>query len=272
MDGGSARFRAGVREALAGGHRGRAGERAAARQIEALYAPSRKLVTAAWDFHEAAALWAVLEKRHAAPARAVIVTAAGLPRPENAGPPMLAAAVRAAPGARMCYVDADPETTWMRQVVMPGHGGGRVFAATAPEDEPEKVLEAAASAGVPADVPVSVHIVLAAQYWDGAKARDVLRRYAALLAPGSSVCLTAGDIAGSPAGDAYLSAVQQILGSTLHRHGREAIAGWIEDAGMRLHPQGVTDCRAFGRPGLQDELEHLEPVARVLEAVGIVPR
>lgn len=279
LDGGSARFRAGIREALAGGHRGRAAERDAARRIGALYPRSAGLVTAAWDFHSAAALWAVTETRRASPAGAVIFTAAGLPRPEPAGEPLHCAAARTAPDAGFCYAEADPEVTWMRQVVMADACRDRVRAVTAAEDEPERVLAAAQAAGLPVAGPVSVHLILCAQYWDDGKARDVLRRYAApdrdgkrLLAPGSSVCLSVADPAPTAVGDAYLTGMREILGCEIYRHGPQAVASWIAGAGMVLHPQGVTDCRAFGRPGLQPELEQLEPVVRVLEAVGIVPR
>lgn len=270
MDGdgtGGTRFRAGVRDEVTGGHRGRAAEKAAAAMVTELYPQAPRLVAAAQDFHARAAAGAVT-----AGARAVIFTCAGLPR---RGEPLHYLADAAAPGAWYCYAGADPEVTWMRRVVMPACR--RVTAVTAAEDDPAAVIAAAARSGVPVDGPVAVHVILAAQYWDDATAREVLAGYGPraprrLLAPGSSVCLSAGWTAPTPEGDARAEALGGLLGVPFRRHSREAVASWMAAAGLALaDPPGVADVRAYHNPGLRGQVERSRPVSRVLGAVGLLP-
>lgn len=224
----------------------------------------RHLADAGLDFHRAASLWAVTEEKHALPARAVVYTASGLAPRDR---PLHQDAAQARPGARFVYADACEKHTLINRAVL---AGGRVAAVEACEEDPEGVLSAAAEAGADPGRPLSVHVLFAPQRWPGWLARQVLLGYRRLLAPGSSVCLTLGAAAPGPEGDALVAAVAAVAGP-VYRHDRTEVAGWFADAGLDLHPLGVTDARVFGRPGMRQQIEALRPPARVTEAVGIVP-
>lgn len=261
-----------LREALTEGRWATIACRSAAAALEAGFPGARKLTPVAWSFHRDAAEWAVTETRHAPPAEAVIFTASGL---APGDPPMHAAAAGAAPRARFCYVDGDRRAVLLNRARLALADPVRVLAAEADEENPEAVLTAAAGAGLPVGGPVSVHIVVAPTYWPGDVARKVLAGYVAgrrRLAPGSSVCVSVCTAAEEgPRGDEFLAALSRAAGVRAYPHTRDRIASWFEDAGMILHPQGVTDARAFGRPEMQAEIEGLCPFARITEAVGIVP-
>ena len=245
-----------LREALAGGALACGAAREAARELTAVFPGAPGLPAAMWGLHRNLARLTVTGRE---PASAVIFCAAGI-APRDAllhGP-----AMQAAPRARFCYLDPDPLGAEYNRALLADADPGRVHAATAQGRDPVAVLEAAEAGGTGTGRPLSVHLMISPQRWEPGLARDVLARYAGLLAPGSSVVLSVAGIAPGRDGDRYLEALTAFTGRTW-RYTPQDAAGWVTDAGMRL--AGHASARAWGRAARGD-------LVRVNAVAGVVRR
>jgi hypothetical protein len=198
------------------------------------------------------------------PAGWVVFAGAGIaPRDE----PLNALAATAAPGARALYLSRDPLAAELNLALL--GEPGRVHAGTADDADPEAVMEAAARAGADPGRPLSVHVLVSPQRWEPDLAVSVLSAYRRLLAPGSTVCLTLGDVEPGRDGDRWLEAVSAVTGSTF-RHSRDDVAGWADRAGLRV--AGMCRALAWGRePWAAARLEAARHLVRVTAALLVRP-
>jgi hypothetical protein len=60
-------------------------------------------------------------------------------------------------------------------------------------------------------------------------------------------------------------------GGRIHPHTEEEAAGWVKAAGLKLTPDGITDVRGRELGWAAAEFAAQRPVARVIEAVALVP-
>ena len=167
------------------------------------------------------------------------------------------------PSARVVYVDSDP-VVLAHLRALAAHGNPGVTVVDGDLRQPGPVLDAVA-AGVDLSAPVCLLIGFVLHFFPADEARDLVARYAAVLAPGSYLILSAGrgdsDAADNGFG-AYSSG-----GITVHNHSVAGFTGFF--GGLDLVPPGVVDSRVWA-PGVE-EPETLPPRdGQVIVGVGRV--
>jgi O-methyltransferase involved in polyketide biosynthesis len=160
-------------------------------------------------------------------------------------------AQRINPSARVAYVDNDP-VVLAHLRALAAHANPNVTVVDGDVRQPGPILDAVAT-GVDLSAPVCLLMGFLLHFFAPDDARDLVARYAAVLAPGSYVALSAGrgdsDAADNGFG-AYSSG-----GIQVHNH---SVAEFTSFFGNReLVPPGVVDSREW-RPG-PDEPVHLPP-------------
>jgi hypothetical protein len=219
--------------ALEGGIYADEAERQIAAEMERRFPGRMRLMKATRRFHARAALWAVTEGG----AKGVVFVSAGYPgHPVNPEPHEDALA--AVPSARFAYVSGCPDITRYCAAVL---GGPQVAAVTGSALDPERVMALPEITGI--GVPLSVQVQLAAQFWPGPMAADMAVRWARLLPSGSSLVLSLA-IPGPATSSPPWPYVSTVMGP-LYAHAEDDVAGWLEDAGLRVVPPGITDVRAW---------------------------
>jgi hypothetical protein len=155
------------------------------------------------------------------------------------------------PSARVVYVDSDP-VVLAHLRALAAHGNPGVTVVDGDLRQPGPILDAVA-AGVDLSAPVCLLLGFVLHFFPADEARDLVARYAAMLAPGSYLILSAGrgdsDAADSGFG-AYSSG-----GITVHNHSVADFTGFF--GGLDLVPPGVVDSRVWA-PGVE-EPETLPP-------------
>ena len=167
------------------------------------------------------------------------------------------------PSARVVYVDSDP-VVLAHLRALAAHGNPGVTVVDGDLRQPGPILDAVA-AGVDLSAPVCLLIGFVLHFFPADEARDLVARYAAVLAPGSYLILSAGrgdsDAADNGFG-AYSSG-----GITVHNHSVAGFTGFF--GGLDLVPPGVVDSRVWA-PGVE-EPETLPPRdGQVIVGVGRV--
>lgn len=240
-----------LRDVLAGGRRGTEADRQAAAHARAAWPSFAALPARVFAWHRTAAAWAVTETRVCPPARAVVFTSAGLPPPDG---PLHASAARLAPAARFAYVCRSARAELLNRALLEP-GGGRVTVLRQEQAAPESWLDTPAGQQLLAAGPVSVHLVMALQYWPEEVTARVLGACRERLPAGSSMCLTTLWIPAAPDLMAFLAEHAAPLRSLSPGE----VAGRLAAAGLRLHPRGAG---AF---------PEVPQAARVVTAVAVVP-
>ena len=107
------------------------------------------------------------------------------------GPPAAQVARSVRPGAKVAYIDNDPEAADWLADVMPGGSGEGIAVACTDLGRPAEVLSHPALAGViDATAPVAVLFGLVLHFWPPEDAAAIVAGYARLLAPGSVVAVS----------------------------------------------------------------------------------
>ena len=246
---------AGVRYALTGGGRPWAlrAEREIAGRLAAAYPGLGRMIQAAYEWHRVTAARAAGGELPGKPPAGLVFVGAGL----AAGLPLHAYADEVRPGTRVVYVDPAKRTAEVNAEFLAD--GRRVAVACAGPGDPAAVLGAAPCAELLAAGPVSVHLVACPSLWPPGEAAAAVAGYASpvglpdgsavRLRPGSTLCVTAvipdrdPDGSPTPAAEAMLTA-GGLAGVPGYAHAPEAVAAWIEGAGMML-PGGVHPVRTF---------------------------
>lgn len=250
-----------VRDALTGGTRALARDRDLAAYLASRFPGLGEMVRVSRDFHRRAALWAVSGAEVLA--ASVLFAAAGLP---GQGRPLHADAAEAAPGTRFCYADRDAQITGFNRAVLADPG--RVTVMTAPAVHPGELLAAPQAKELLALGPVSVHVLGAMHFWPADLARAAVAGYGKLLPHGSSLCLSWVLVDPTPQGR-ELADMMGLAGVTVSRHLPGDVEAWLKAGGFVLHPQKITDARAFAAPFAEPSAGPRPPM-RVMEAVAIV--
>lgn len=211
-------------------------------------------MTRAREFHARAARQALT---HAA--RSVVFGAPGFP----AKPVLHEAALAASPGARVCYADADPDVTAIREALH--EDPGRIAVCTASLRDPAGLLACPEVAELPG--PLHVQAQLAMHFWAPRQARGLIRDYGRLLPSGSVLLATWALPSAAPAGRDLAERAAAVLGACVYRHRPETAAGWLDDAGLSVMPPGPADVRGWGL-GWSERARSRAPV----RVMGIIAR
>jgi hypothetical protein len=201
-----------------------------------------------------------------APALAVVIAGAGLPPP---GAPLHSRAADANPKARFTYSAPDPSLVDVIAQELAAVEPDRVSVVLAPSLDADEVL-----AGLPPEAsggPVSVQIVLTPARWPPGLARKAIARYVKLVPPGSTLCLSLVTGDQRPEGAQMMDA-PSLAGGRGYCHTARDVTGWIEDAGLVLHPDGVQDVRALMRGWAVRYPAPPGVPGQVIGAVAVKPR
>lgn len=258
-----------VRDVLAGGHLALEPDRRLAADILRRWSWTRTLVTGANGFHRRAATLAVTGGTPGfpvPPAAGVIFAASGYP--VGGGFHQAAALVR--PDALFAYAEADPTAIALSRALLAAPDPGHVSAYLAAAHDPAGLLGAPAARAVLERGPVMVQLQLCAQWWPPKFAAWAVTQYGRLLPSGSTVALSLG-IAGGGSGAAGLGADIGRAGGRVYPHDEDDVAAWVKEAGLELAPPGITDVRGRELEWAAAEFGRQRPVARVIEAVAMVP-
>lgn len=255
-----------VRDVLAGGYLALAADRKLAAPILRRLAD---LVRDANEFHRRAATWAVTGGAPdfpVPPAAGVIFAAAGYP----VGGGFHAEAQAARPDALFTYAEVDPTAVMLSRALLGALDPEHVSAYLAAAHDPAGLLGAPAARAVLDRGPVMVQLQLCAQWWPPKFAAWAVAKYGRLLPSGSTVALSLG-VAGGGSGAAGLRADIDRAGGRIYPHDENDVAAWVKAAGLELGPPGITDVRGRELGWAAAEFARQRPVARVIEAVAMVP-
>ena len=273
-----------LRDVLAGGHLALEPDRQLAASILQRWPWAGDLTKGANEFYPRAAHWAVVGGTPEFPvpeAAGVIFAGSGYPPPDgtdSSGRPVYrgfhAAAQAARPDALFAYADADPEAVAFTEALLADPDPERVSAYEAAASDPARLLGAPQAQAVLARGPVMVQLQLCAHWWPSDFAAWAVAEYAKLLrelAPGPKLALTLGITAGAPGGTEFMAYLGR-AGGTVCLHTEEEVAAWIKEAGLELVvPPGITDVRGRELGWASAEFGRQRPVARVIEAIAVVP-
>lgn len=235
-----------------------------------------RLVRDANAFHRQAAVWAVTgcgsPGFRVPPAAGVIFAAAGYPAPDPDRPGVLGfhtAAQEASPGALFAYVEPHLEalTYNLALLAVPDMDHVAAYAATA--CAPGDVLGNGNAREILARGAVHVQLQLRLHWWDTGFCAWALTEYGRLLTPGSTLAVTLA-VPGIPGRWEEFAAAARDAGCPVQAHTPADVAAWIEKAGLRVSPCGVTDVRAGTRSWADVELGRHRAL-RIVKAVAVKP-
>jgi hypothetical protein len=258
-----------LRDVLAGGHLALQADRDLAASILERWPGTAALVTDANDFHRRAASWAVSGGKPGfpvTPAAGVIFAASGYPHRGG----FHAAASLARPDALFAYADADPGAVVFSRALLAALDPAHVSVYEAPARDPAAVLGAPQARAIMERGPVMVQLQLCAHWWPSEFCAWAVAEYARLLPSRSTLALSVA-VPGGGSGAAELAAEVSRAGGHLRAHHEGEITGWIAKADLELTPIGVTDVRGREQGWASEEFGRQRPVARVIEAVAMVP-
>ena len=166
--------------------------------------------------------------------------------------------------APVLYVDNDPVVI-SHPRALACSADPHVHALPADVADPATVLAQACETGeIDFTQPVCLIAAMVLHFLDAATARNLVKAYAAALAPGSHVILTVG--AGDPAiGDQITRAYDA---APLHNHTPDDVASFF--TGLDLVDPGITDARAW-QPGWRTPAPFWDRAGQVLAGVGVKP-
>jgi hypothetical protein len=254
-----------LRDVLAGGYLALEADR----RLAARWPWAGDLVKDANKFHRRAATWAVTGGTPGFPVRpaaGVVFAASGYPLPGG----FHEAAAAACPGALFVYLDAVPEAVAYSRALLGAPDPLRVSARLASARDPAGLLAVPAVQAILDRGPVMVQLQLCCQWWPGDFCAWAVAEYARLMPSGSMLALSLGVPGGAP-GAAELTADISRAGGSLYPHDEAAVAGWVTAAGMKLTPSGIGDVRGRELGWAAAEFAAQPAVARVIEAVALVP-
>jgi hypothetical protein len=197
-------------------------DRDLAARVEALAPGTAAAVRHAREFHRQATVRAL---RHGT--STVVHAPAGLPADPE---PHVTTRGRVLHGTHV-FADPNPQAVLIRQAVRPT--SPRVHAIEGWASRPAELLANPLIAGSPG--PWCCHLRLCMHFWPADRCAEVIAGYAALMPPGSWLVTSAGVPGAPPAVTEAFAA----MGIPLHWHAPGDVAGWAEDAGMRVVSSGV---------------------------------
>jgi hypothetical protein len=273
-----------LRDALAGGQLALQPDQELAMAITARWPETAALVRNANEFHRRAATWAVVGGAPDFPVRraaGVIFAASGFPigikfdwdadfRRLLPGAGFHPDAAAARPDAMFAYAEADPEATAYNQVLLGKADPLRVAAYQASAREPKRLLEAFAARTLLDRGPVMVQLQLCCHWWPPEFCTWAVGEYARLLPPGSTLALSLA-VPGGTDDAGELMAEFSRTGGAFYPHTEADVAGWIAACDLTLVPPGVADVRGRGKDWAAAEFREKLAVARVVEAIAVVP-
>lgn len=237
-------------------------ERTAAQMIASRFPAAPERMHRVREYHAATALEAVTRG-----VRGVVHGACGYPADpaspaDPSHPNPHAAAAAACPDARFCYADCCEPVAKICEAYL---AGPRVAVCTASVRDPGGLLDCPAVAALPR--PLHVQCQMAAHFWAPGFARALMAGYARLLSPGDELLLT-WTVPSATAGGRRLTALaSRLAGTRVYRHTAADVAGWLDDAGLRVAGAGPEDVRGPA-PAWAERARALAPG----RAMGVVAR
>jgi hypothetical protein len=258
-----------LRDVLAGGHLALEPDRRLAADIRKRWPWAGALVAGANEFHRRAAAWVVAGGApdfHVPPAAGVIFAASGYPLPGG----FHRAAAVISPDALFAYANSDPAAITFSRALLAAPERGRVSVYAASARDPAALLGAAQARAILEHGPVMVQLQLCAQWWPAGFCAWAVAEYARLLPSGSSLALSLV-VPGGGCGGAEFMADIGLAGGRFYPHADAEVAGWVKAAGLELTPAGIADVRSRELLWAAAEFGRQRPIARVIEAVALVP-
>jgi hypothetical protein len=263
-----------LRDVLAGGYLAEEADRKLAESLLARWPGTAALVTDANEFHRRAATWAVAEG-----AAGVVFAAAGYPvdikhdfaswrRLPGGGFHEAAAAEQ--PRALFVYAEADPVASGYNRALLAARAPLCVSAYEASARDPGGLLGTFAARAVLDRGPVMVQLQLCCHWWPGEFCAWAISEYGRLLPPRSSLALSVVIPGGADDAREFMAGMS-LAGGTVYPHTESDVTGWVAAAGLDLAPPDVMDVRGRGLGWAAAEFSRQRPVARVVEAIALVP-
>ena len=224
-----------VYNAVLGGKDNYAADRAEADRLLALYPGLRQKVRENCLFLATAARWLAAERG----IRQYLDLGSGLPTDGNNTHQVVHAV---SPTCGVAYVDIDPVAVAHADALLAA--SEHVQAVRGDLADPAAILaEEKVRRVIDPGKPVAVILAMVLHFFDAGTAAQIVAGYAAAVAPGSYLVISAGS------GDERTGGLlaREYKAGTLHNHSPERIAGWF--AGLELiDPPGLVDARAW-QPG-----------------------
>jgi hypothetical protein len=247
-----------VRDALLGGRRNLHADRDLADRLELRFPGTAQAAAEAWAFTSRAVTWCAKQG-----IAQYIVPEPGLPLPGGA-----ADAARAViPGARVAYADTDPSA----------YGYARAAAARDDVTATVRGISAGSPARLLADPalravidlgePAAAVLAVIAHLMPGEQAAGMVAGFAARLAPGSAVVLSAWVAHPGAAADRFIAACLPVR---VFRHTADDIEAWLGGPGLEVVKPGVTDVRGW-RAGMPEPRLRDRPVGMTAGVIARVP-
>lgn len=237
-----------------GGKDNFAADREQADKLEQLYPEIRRVAVENRGFLKNAVTWAAGQG-----ITQFIDLGSGLPTAENTHQ----VAREANPGARVVYVDFDPVVVSHANALLTGDGVAAVHADL--RDSSAVLGDSNLRGLIDLTQPVALIFACVLHFIPADQAREIVARYAAWLAAGSSVMISVvtGDA------DMFGTGKSAYAAAELQNHSPEEIEGFF--GGMDLVPPGVVQARAW-RGGMDERGPRLSGNASALVGVARVDR
>ena len=246
----------GVRDALLGGRRNRQADRDLADRLELRFPGTAQATVEARAFTARAVTWCARQG-----IAQYIIPEPGLPSPDAAD-----AARSVIPGARVAY--ADTESTALPSARAEGGRDDRTVAVSGigPGDPARLLADPALRTVINLSQPVCAVLTMIAHLMPAEAAAEVAAGFAARLAPGSALVISAWVPHRGPGAERLIAAC--LPAARLFRHTVSDIEAWL--SGLDIVKPGVTDVRGW-RAGMPEPRLRPRPIGITAGAVARVP-
>jgi SAM-dependent methyltransferase len=247
-----------VRDALLGGRRNLHADRDLADRLEVRFPGTAQAAAEARAFTGRAVTWCARQG-----IAQYIVPEPGLPLPGGAAD--LARAV--IPGARVVYADTDPSAfAYARAEASRDDATAAVRGIGA--DNPARLLaDPALRAVIDLGEPAAAVLAMIAHLMPGREAARMVAGFAARLAPGSAVIMSAWVPHPGAATEQFIAACRPVC---VFRHTVGDIEAWLSRPGLEIVKPGVTDVRGWSAGMPEPRLRH-RPAGMTAGVVARVP-
>jgi hypothetical protein len=246
-----------VRDALLGGRRNLQADRDLADRLELRFPGTAQAAAEARAFTGRAVTWCARQG-----IAQYIIPEPGLPLPGGAD-----AARAVIPGARVAYADTDPSAFPYARAEASRDERTAAVCGIGPGDPVRLLADPALRAVINLAEPACAVLAMIAHLMPGEAAAGVAAGFAARLAPGSAVVISAWVPPPGPGAERLITAY--LPAARIFRHTMADIEAWL--SGLDIVKPGVTDVRGW-RAGVAEPRLRPRPAGMTAGAVARVPR